>query len=336
MPVARDGLGRGTRSSGRTADKRAAHISARRQERRLWRPDGADERPAHGGLSEDRSCRHRNGRAAVTGEAFRWTLCAAIVAAAHGLVWFALAVPRADADPDAGSPVVMLELSPVSDPPTSPPPVAQEDLPPPELRPEPTSAQQPPQTSTPTQAAVDPDPPPPAPVATPEVALAPPPPPPPPAPQPNPPEAPPTPTFVDRPPQPPSPPPSAPTVAEAATAETEAAPSATLGREEAVSPAALQKLAARVDRADRASQAVSRRRKRPLRRCQGRLQHRSRRRSDASAHRRFVRRGRAGSGGARSPAAFAAVSNAALRPARRRLELHRARSLSAGEFALAR
>lgn len=176
----------------------------------------------------------------MTGEAFRWTLCAAIVAAAHGLVWFALAVPRADADPDAGSPVVMLELSPVSDPPTSPPPVAQEDLPPPELRPEPTSAQQPPQTSTPTQAAVDPDPPPPAPVATPEVALAPPPPPPPPAPQPNPPEAPPTPTFVDRPPQPPSPPPSAPTVAEAATAETEAAPSATLGREEAVSPAALQ------------------------------------------------------------------------------------------------
>ena len=173
-------------------------------------------------------------------------------------------------------------------------------------------------------------------VATPEVALAPPPPPPPPAPGPNPPEAPPTSAFVPiarrslraRPPArrpSPRPPRRRPRPLRAP-------------RSAAKRPSRQRrcKAGSASDRADRASQAVSRRRKRPLRRCQGRLQHRSPAALYASAHRRFVRRGRAGSGGARSPAAFAAVSNAALRPARRRLELHRARSLSAGEFALAR
>jgi hypothetical protein len=57
----------------------------------------------------------------VKGEAWRWAICAAIVAAAHGLAWRALSTPNYAAESDAGSPVVTLELSPLAAPPAPPP-----------------------------------------------------------------------------------------------------------------------------------------------------------------------------------------------------------------------
>ena len=47
-------------------------------------------------------------------EAMRWGLCAAAVFLAHGLVLLALWTRPDDAEPDAGAPVVMIELAPVA------------------------------------------------------------------------------------------------------------------------------------------------------------------------------------------------------------------------------
>ena len=57
----------------------------------------------------------------MKGEAWRWAICAAIVAAAHGLAWRALSTPNYAAESDAGSPVVTLELSPLAAAPAPPP-----------------------------------------------------------------------------------------------------------------------------------------------------------------------------------------------------------------------
>lgn len=234
----------------------------------------------------------------MTSDAVRWVLCATIVAAAHAWVWFALAKPDLNVDSNAGSPVVTLDLSPVSAAPAPPPdepqteaqpdaqpapdrPIVQEAAPAPQPLPDPTppptpaqvelpaptptptpevatalppppSPEPPPDRSPPTpeppppQAATEPEPPPPSPVPTPDLATVPPPPPeriaadqpPPPTPAPTPGKE--TPPVVDLPPQPPSPPPSAPAVAAATTADVATAPSAALGREEEISPAAVQ------------------------------------------------------------------------------------------------
>jgi protein TonB len=53
-------------------------------------------------------------------ELVRWSLCAAVVIAAHGLVALALAGRFDDADLEAGAPVVMIELAPVAVAPPAP------------------------------------------------------------------------------------------------------------------------------------------------------------------------------------------------------------------------
>jgi periplasmic protein TonB len=53
-------------------------------------------------------------------ELVRWSLCAAVVIAAHGLVALALAGRSDDADLEAGAPVVMVELAPVAVAPPAP------------------------------------------------------------------------------------------------------------------------------------------------------------------------------------------------------------------------
>ncbi len=65
----------------------------------------------------------------MRGEGVRWALCAAVVAAAHGCALFALTMPKADVESDAGSPIVTLELSPISAAP-APARDAQADAPP--------------------------------------------------------------------------------------------------------------------------------------------------------------------------------------------------------------
>jgi periplasmic protein TonB len=184
----------------------------------------------------------------VTSEGIRWTLCVVFVALAHGWAWFALTTPDLTVESDAGSPMVTLELSPVSAAPAPAPDEPQADAqldpqpaatqPVPQAEPTPESRADPTPPSTPeplaTQTAVDQ--PPPVAVSAPDVAYAPPPPPPEPSPTPE--KE--TPGVVDIPPQPPSPPPIAPSVAAVATAETAAAPSVSPGREESISPAALQ------------------------------------------------------------------------------------------------
>ncbi len=197
-------------------------------------------------------------------EGFRWALCAAAVAAAHGCAFLVLTAPNVNIESDAGSPIVTLELSPISAAPTPPQEDAQADAPPdaqvapatpvvqaalpppaptpdpappvaqaqptPEPRPDPTPP--PPPEPVPTQAANDPNPPPPATPATPDSASAA---PPPPAPAKE------LPTVVETPaPTPPLPPPSAPSVEAAATADVATAPTLSPGREETVSPAALR------------------------------------------------------------------------------------------------
>ena len=179
----------------------------------------------------------------MRGAALRWTLCAILALGAHGLAYYALTSTHAEVDPDAGSPVITLDLSPVmaapapqsEDTPTdtaadTPPAPVAEAAPPPPPPPSPTP------TETPTpQPAHSPEPPP-APVATPDA----PPPPPSPTVTPEPTPVKETPPPVVAPPQPASPPPSASSVSAASTAATMSAPSRAPGREEAVSPAALR------------------------------------------------------------------------------------------------
>ncbi len=171
-------------------------------------------------------------------DAVRWGVCATLVAAAHAWALFALAKPDLNVESDAGSPVVTLDLSPVSAapaPPDEPQPDAEPDAqaaqaqpvaeppPAPEPRPSPPptpeaapmlSVRQPAPPPTPephpAQAVNQPEPPPPEPVPAQAVAE---PGPPPPAPQqtadvaPPPPASPPVqkeaPTIVDLAPPPP-------------------------------------------------------------------------------------------------------------------------------------
>jgi periplasmic protein TonB len=66
----------------------------------------------------------------VRGEGVRWALCAAVVAAAHGCAFFVLTTQKLNVESDAGSPIVTLELSPISAAPAPPQNDAQEDAPP--------------------------------------------------------------------------------------------------------------------------------------------------------------------------------------------------------------
>jgi periplasmic protein TonB len=181
----------------------------------------------------------------MTGVGIRWIVCASLVALAHGWVWLALTKPNLVVDSDAGSPVVQLELSPVSAAPPQSPDAPQSGAPtlepsaeappsspvpiPPQVSNKPGSPPSP--DPAPPQAASDRNPLPPTPMSTRDIVSAPPP------PQPTLTPAPRTPTTVDLPPQPASA--SAPSAA--ASAETTAAPSAPPGREEeAISPAAVK------------------------------------------------------------------------------------------------
>jgi periplasmic protein TonB len=213
----------------------------------------------------------------VRSDAVRWSLCAAIVAAAHGFAWVALATSRSPVASDAGSPVVTLELSPVAAAPAPP------DEPQADAEPDAQAAQAEPVAEAAPAAEPLPSPPPPTPEPTPMLAVNEPPPPtpllatppavsqpvppPPPISQPVEQEAPtvvdlppPTrqpaartpPAIVDPTPQPPSPPPSASSVASMTTADIASAPVEAPGREEADSPAALrtwrQALIAQIER----------------------------------------------------------------------------------------
>jgi protein TonB len=53
-------------------------------------------------------------------EFFRWSACAAVVVAAHGLVAFAIAAHSDEAELEAGAPVVMVELAPLAVAPPAP------------------------------------------------------------------------------------------------------------------------------------------------------------------------------------------------------------------------
>jgi protein TonB len=54
-------------------------------------------------------------------ELLRWTACAALVLAAHGLIALAIAARPAEVDLEAGAPVVMIELAPIAAAPRAPP-----------------------------------------------------------------------------------------------------------------------------------------------------------------------------------------------------------------------
>ena len=55
-------------------------------------------------------------------DVLRWSGCAAVVLAAHGLVALAIAHRPDDVDLEAGAPVVMIELAPMAVAPPTPPP----------------------------------------------------------------------------------------------------------------------------------------------------------------------------------------------------------------------
>ena len=182
----------------------------------------------------------------MKGEAWRWAICAAIVAAAHGLAWRALSTPNYAAESDAGSPVVTLELSPLAAPPAPPPDEPHAEALPTEA-PAATPAEPPPVAA---RVEIAPETPPLAEASTPD-AVAPPKPPdpdPPKPPDPDPPKE--TPAVVA--PPPPAPPPSAQSVASARISDVAAAPDSAPGREEDAPPAALhswrQALIAQIER----------------------------------------------------------------------------------------
>ena len=174
----------------------------------------------------------------MKGEAWRWAICAAIVAAAHGLAWRALSTPNYAAESDAGSPVVTLELSPLAAAPAPPPDESRADAQPAEA-PAAIPAEPPP-GAAPVEIARET---PPLIEASTLDAVAPPQPP-----APDPPKE--TPAVVA--PPPPAPPPSAQSVASARIADVAAAPNRAPGREEDALPAALhswrQELIAQIER----------------------------------------------------------------------------------------
>lgn len=179
--------------------------------------------------------------------AFRWTFSAGLVLAAHALVGMALMRAAPEADPDAGSPVVTLELSPISAEPAPPPDDTPTETrldmaPPAPPVAEATPVSTPPEESPPP--AKPPDPLPSAPISTPEAVETPTPTETPDSPKPPPPSPPPTPeetkpVVVDTPPQAAAPPASAPAMSAETTADAPKTSSRTLGREAKVSPAAL-------------------------------------------------------------------------------------------------
>ena len=174
----------------------------------------------------------------MRGEAWRWAICAAIVAAAHGLAWRALSTPNYAAESDAGSPVVTLELSPLAAAPAPPPDEPHADAQPTEA-PAATPAEPPPVAA---RVEIAPETPPLAEASTADAVA------PPKPPAPDPPKE--TPAVVASPRA--AAPPSAQSVASARVSDVAAAPDSAPGREEDAPPAALhswrQALIAQIER----------------------------------------------------------------------------------------